>query len=699
MIGCDNENYFLLLEKCNNRSLRQVMKSRLKVTEDEVRYWMAQLLDALNYLHSNQICHRDLKLDNIFLHERQVKLGDFGFSVRLGPNVMTKTFCGTPNYIAPEVVARTEYSFPVDVWAIGVLVYTMVYGTPPFETAAATTTYQKITNGDYAFPEQDTSSEEVKDVIRKCLQHDPKDRPTCAALLAHPFFNPALIPASLPSNALGFSVSSASTMTAAANNTASKKRGRNAADAAHLDAIGGVPVAKRFVGLGENKENTGHNGARTPVASNAALRTVGSGATPQSAHSQNAASGTHVTSVAEPAASGLATSAVAHGSGGANGQASGQQARNGGVGATATAAPAASSKAPSKVVSVPWDHEYHENTLKRIVTRLNEIASQPAITSVPKVPPPCVTPHDAHRLGHHWIVKWLDYSQRFGLSFQLCNNTIGVLFVDYSSLLTKVDSTILQYSKMVNPAGTASSPRPGEGVSRFASASISKTIYEELDLAVHKPLIESRTHLKNRVELLDNFTEYMKVKLAASSGLAMMCDGLDKGGDESAMDVDESSVVATEASSAPKASKGKRAEAQTPKAPQTPPKSHAAGKVTPPAFQSKSSKIDKMKHSPLGPRKDLIGLLAWAKTDFAIIFLFTNYTVQINFYDHVKLVLTLPDLATSPSATELITVVSEKGVGVTRTVQQILDGGVLTSSLISKFQFAANTITSQFITS
>lgn len=633
-IGCDDKNYYLLLEKCNDRSLRQVMRTRCTVSEDEVRYWMSQLLDGLQYLHSNDICHRDLKLDNIFLHERQVKLGDFGFSVRLAGGARTKTFCGTPNYIAPEVVARTEYSYPVDVWAVGVLIYTMVYGTPPFETASATTTYQKITNNDYAFPAIDNSSEEVKDVIRLCLQHRAEDRPSCATLLAHPFFTPSLIPSSLPTSALG---------NYSATNTALVKKRSRTVETALADALTAAPVAKRFATVGENKENTGnivHKQLPFQTHAQHQNQATGTGSNGNSRH----------TSVASSHMAGVETVVGNSAAVAANQQQTPSRTSALPLSKATSTAPTTAVAPPTKITTIAWDQQFHETTLRRMVSRLTEIASVAPIQSAPKLPPACITPHDAHRLGHHWIVKWLDYSQRFGLSFQFCNNTIGVLFVDSSSLLTKTDSSVLQYSKRVRPvAGPASAnsdiKKGGASTSALTVSQalpISKLVVEEFDLNQHRSIIDAREHMKNRVELLDYFSEYMKLKLASSSGLAMACDD----------STTNATLLASEAA----------------------------------------------ENSPNNHNNKLIGLLKWHKTDQAIVFLFTNYTVQINFYDHVKLVITLPDTTTDPDAVELITVVTEKGVGVTRTPKQMMEGGVMTVALIEKLTFAASIISSEFVT-
>ncbi len=117
---------------------------------------MSQLLQALLYLHSERIIHRDLKLGNLFLTESQaLKLGDFGLAAKVDfPRELKRTVCGTPNYIAPEVLeARDGYSYEVDVWAVGIIMYTLAFGRPPFESPDVKETYRKIRTGLYEFPD------------------------------------------------------------------------------------------------------------------------------------------------------------------------------------------------------------------------------------------------------------------------------------------------------------------------------------------------------------------------------------------------------------------------------------------------------------------------------------------------------------------------------------------------------------------
>lgn len=95
------------------------------------------MVSALEYIHKKRVIHRDLKLGNLFLGEdMKIKIGDFGLASRLEfEGEKRRTICGTPNYIAPEVLeGKSGHSFEVDVWSLGVVLYTLVIGKPPFET-------------------------------------------------------------------------------------------------------------------------------------------------------------------------------------------------------------------------------------------------------------------------------------------------------------------------------------------------------------------------------------------------------------------------------------------------------------------------------------------------------------------------------------------------------------------------------------
>jgi polo-like kinase 1 len=132
-----------------------MLRRRKRLTEAEVIFISMGILKGIQYLHSHRIIHRDLKLGNVFLNDKmQPKLGDFGLATKLEfDGERKRTICGTPNYIAPEVLeGKAGHSYEVDMWSFGVIVYTLLVGTPPFETNDVKATYQRIKDCNYEWP-------------------------------------------------------------------------------------------------------------------------------------------------------------------------------------------------------------------------------------------------------------------------------------------------------------------------------------------------------------------------------------------------------------------------------------------------------------------------------------------------------------------------------------------------------------------
>lgn len=201
----DSENVYILLEMCHNQSLNELLKRRKTLTELEVQCFALQLIKALKYLHSHRIIHRDLKLGNLFITDKmEIKVGDFGLATKLEfDGERKRTVCGTPNYIAPEILdGKCGHSYEVDIWSLGVIFYTLIIGKPPFETNNVKETYKRIKLNNYTFPERALISEAAKSLITDILNSDPLKRPSLDQILASDFFNlgisiPKLLPTSI----------------------------------------------------------------------------------------------------------------------------------------------------------------------------------------------------------------------------------------------------------------------------------------------------------------------------------------------------------------------------------------------------------------------------------------------------------------------------------------------------------------------
>ena len=188
----DQESVYILLEVCTNQTLNELLKRRRSLTEIEVQCYVVQIVSALKYLHSNRVIHRDLKLGNLFLSDKmEIKIGDFGLATKLEfDGERKRTICGKANYIAPEVLdGKVGHSYEVDVWSLGVIIYTLLIGRSPYETPDVKTTYKKIKMNSYSFPTGHSISDSAKSLITRILNLDPARRPSLDEILQHPFIN------------------------------------------------------------------------------------------------------------------------------------------------------------------------------------------------------------------------------------------------------------------------------------------------------------------------------------------------------------------------------------------------------------------------------------------------------------------------------------------------------------------------------
>ncbi|CAM5142588.1 unnamed protein product [Eretmochelys imbricata] len=333
----DGDFVFVVLELCRRRSLLELHKRRKALTEPEARYYLRQTILGCQYLHGNRVIHRDLKLGNLFLNDdMEVKIGDFGLATKVEyDGERKKTLCGTPNYIAPEVLGKKGHSFEVDIWSIGCIMYTLLVGKPPFETSCLKETYIRIKKNEYNIPKH--INPVAANLIQKMLRSDPATRPTIDELLNDEFFTSGYIPTRLPTTCLTipprFSIAPSG-----------------------FDPSGRKPLTALNKGLDSPALDKTHE-----KEEEAALRELGE---PVDCHLADMLQQLSVANAAKPS--------------------------------------------------------------ERAVVRQEE-AEDPACIPI------------------FWVSKWVDYSDKYGLGYQLCDNSVGVLFNDSTRLIMYNDGDSLQY--------------------------------------------------------------------------------------------------------------------------------------------------------------------------------------------------------------------------------------------------------------
>uniref|UniRef100_A0A671W2Z2 Calcium/calmodulin dependent protein kinase I n=1 Tax=Sparus aurata TaxID=8175 RepID=A0A671W2Z2_SPAAU len=162
-------------------------------TEKDASKLIQQILDAVKYLHDMGIVHRDLKPENLLYYsmdeDSKIMISDFGLSKIEGSGSVMSTACGTPGYVAPEVLAQKPYSKAVDCWSIGVIAYILLCGYPPFYDENDAKLFEQILKAEYEFdsPYWDDISDSAKDFIVHLMEKDPHVRYTCDQALQHPW--------------------------------------------------------------------------------------------------------------------------------------------------------------------------------------------------------------------------------------------------------------------------------------------------------------------------------------------------------------------------------------------------------------------------------------------------------------------------------------------------------------------------------
>lgn len=375
----DKEHIYIILEICNKRSLMEMHKRRKVITEPEVRYFTRQIAQGCKFLHENRIVHRDLKLGNLFINDfMEVKVGDFGLATRIGSHGERKmTLCGTPNYIAPEVLTKKGHSYEVDVWSLGCIVYTLLVGKPPFETNDLKETYRKIRHNDYSVPSH--IPHDAKQFIDKMLQSNPDKRPTMQQILDDPYLLRNYVPSRLPTSCL---------------TTAPRF------DQGRLSIMPTEYPSPQVTRRPLIAQDLNHVSPRQAVKSQPGSHRLVKGDPPKTSNN--------------------------------------------------TAKPAINYNPPKSNLLKADNLQAVEckNYLSELKVQLDNLLKFPDLKSVEDMG---FESQDPAASPIFWVSKWVDYTDKYGIGYQLCDNSTGVVFNDQTRIILMSDEQTLQY---VDRAGT-----------------------------------------------------------------------------------------------------------------------------------------------------------------------------------------------------------------------------------------------------
>ncbi|RKF62536.1 putative serine/threonine-protein kinase fhkC [Erysiphe neolycopersici] len=202
----EHNNIYLLLELATEGELFKWIVKKEKLTEKETRHIFIQLFQGVKYLHDRGIAHRDIKPENVLLVDKvpNIKLADFGLAKIIGEESFTTSLCGTPSYVAPEILEESDtrrYNCAVDIWALGVVLYICLCGFPPFSDELTSDKYpytltQQIKKGDFDYPSPywDTIGDPALDLIDKMLTVDVRNRISIDECLEHPWLTQRSLP-------------------------------------------------------------------------------------------------------------------------------------------------------------------------------------------------------------------------------------------------------------------------------------------------------------------------------------------------------------------------------------------------------------------------------------------------------------------------------------------------------------------------
>lgn len=186
----ENENYvFFVMEYAKKGDLLNYMKTSGVMPEFRAKNIFFDVVLGLEFLHARNVIHRDIKLDNILLSDKfRAKIADFGISKINPPGNLLYEQCGTPAYLAPEIIKNKGYTgFATDIWSLGVLLHTLLLGKVPFKAETLEKLYEIIVCQELVIPDKPYITEECKDIIQKMLDKNPATRITIAQIKEHPW--------------------------------------------------------------------------------------------------------------------------------------------------------------------------------------------------------------------------------------------------------------------------------------------------------------------------------------------------------------------------------------------------------------------------------------------------------------------------------------------------------------------------------
>ena len=173
-------NLYLVQEYINGVNLLEILKNEKNhyIKEERAKKLFTQIVKGISYCHKKNIFHRDIKLENILvLKDDTIKIIDFGFGIKCNRDTLQKLFCGTPSYMAPEIVKKEKYiACYSDIWSLGVLFYAILFGIFPFKGKDDDELFEKINEANLVFPEYNPLSEKIKQMIQKIFVHTPNQR-------------------------------------------------------------------------------------------------------------------------------------------------------------------------------------------------------------------------------------------------------------------------------------------------------------------------------------------------------------------------------------------------------------------------------------------------------------------------------------------------------------------------------------------